>query len=271
MRQGLRIGSETVAAGERRLVDLPVSRLSNHIPVSLPVHVLHGREAGPTLFISACVHGDEINGVEIIRRLLRVEELADIRGTLLCIPVVNAFGFISRSRYLPDSRDLNRSFPGNSTGPLASRLANILMSEVVAKSNFGVDLHTAAAHRTNLPQIRSSLATEEARRVAAAFAAPVTLRSPEREGSLREAAGRIGVPVVVYEGGEGLRFDEFAIRAGVRGILGVMTAAGMISLKVDPGPAERSIEATSSSWVRAPEGACCSATSRPAIRWSPTR
>lgn len=254
VRRPFRIGSEEVAPGERRLVDLPVSRLSNHVPVALAVHVVHGREPGPTLFVSAAVHGDEINGVEIIRRLLRVPELAGLRGTLLCLPVVNAYGFISRSRYLPDARDLNRSFPGNASGALASRLAHLMMKEVVSQSHFGIDLHTAAANRTNLPQIRSSFEDPRARALAVAFGAPVMLRSPERPGSLREAAAKLDVPVIVYEGGEGLRFDEFAIRVGVRGILGVMLARDMITLPGEGQIADPPIEATSSSWVRAPEG-----------------
>jgi predicted deacylase len=254
MRSAFDIGRERIEPGTRRLVDIPVSKLSNHVPVSLAVHVVHGNEPGPTLFVSAAVHGDEINGVEVIRRLLRVEELSRLKGTLLCIPVVNAYGFIARSRYLPDARDLNRSFPGNPTGPLASRLAYILMQEVVSRSNLGIDLHTAAANRTNLPQIRSAFKTSVERDIAEAFGAPIMLTAPERDGSLREAARKLGIPVVVYEGGEGLRFDEFAIRVGVRGILGVMQRTGMIDLPQDQGGHERPIHATSSSWLRAPEG-----------------
>ncbi|MEZ5925592.1 MAG: succinylglutamate desuccinylase/aspartoacylase family protein [Hyphomicrobiaceae bacterium] len=254
MRPMFEIGGERIEPGTRRLVDIPVSKLSNHVPVSLAVHVIHGSEPGPTLFVSAAVHGDEINGVEIIRRLLRIEELSRLKGTLLCIPVVNAYGFIARSRYLPDARDLNRSFPGNATGPLASRLAHILMQEVVSRSSLGIDLHTAAANRTNLPQIRSALKTDMEREIAQAFGAPVTLTAPERDGSLREAARRLGIPVVVYEGGEGLRFDEFAIRVGVRGILGVMQRTGMVELPHEANGTQPPIEATSSSWLRAPEG-----------------
>lgn len=254
MRSAFEIGGERIEAGTRRLVDIPVSKLSNHVPITLAVHVLHGAEPGPTLFVSAAVHGDEINGVEIIRRLMRVEELSTLRGTLLCIPVVNAYGFISRSRYLPDSRDLNRSFPGNPTGPLASRLAHIFMQEVVSRSELGIDLHTAAANRTNLPQIRSALKTPDEQEIAQAFGAPITLTAPERDGSLREAARKLGIPVLVYEGGEGLRFDEFAIRVGVRGILGVMQKREMIALPPDTNGHDRPLQAATSSWLRAPEG-----------------
>ncbi len=254
MREPFEIGGERIEPGTRRLVELPVSRLSNHLPISLSVHVLHGREPGPTLFVSAAVHGDEINGVEIIRRLLRIEELKDLEGTLLCIPVVNAFGFIARSRYLPDRRDLNRAFPGNASGSLAARLAHLLMREVVARSDLGIDLHTASANRENLPQIRASFEVRDAREIATAFAAPLMLTAPEREGSLREAARALGIPVVVYEGGEGLRFDETAIRTGVRGILGVMASKGMIRIPASLAAGEHSIHAQSSRWLRAPEG-----------------
>ena len=249
-----------MAPGERRLVDLPVSRLSNHTPVSLPVHVLHGANPGITLCISGAVHGDELNGVEIIRRILRTISPANIHGTLLCVPVVNAYGFIGRSRYLPDRRDLNRSFPGSPNGSLAARLANLFLVEVVKRSEVGIDLHTAAVHRINLPQIRCALKKRSrVRELAMAFGAQVVLDSPERSGSLRRAARDVGCDVLVYEGGEGLRFDEFAIKAGVDGVAGVMLEAGMLELpprskRADRMPGQTPIIANSSCWVRAPEG-----------------
>lgn len=261
MRQAFCIGGQDVKPGERRLVDLPVSRLSNHAPVTLPVHVLHGARPGPTLFVSGAVHGDELNGVEIIRRMLRTIAPANICGTLLCVPVVNAFGFIGRSRYLPDRRDLNRSFPGSPGGSLASRLANLFLHEVVKRSEIGIDLHTAAVHRINLPQIRCELKRRpRVRELATAFGAQVVLDSPERSGSLRRAARGVGCDVLVYEGGEGLRFDEFAIKAGVDGVAGVMVEAGMLELppgtktRASKPPGFAPIIANSSCWVRAPEG-----------------
>ena len=261
MRQPFRIGGQEVSPGERRLVDLPVSRLSNHTPVTLPVHVLHGTRTGPTLFVSGAVHGDELNGVEIIRRILRTISPANICGTLLCVPVVNAFGFIGRSRYLPDRRDLNRSFPGSPDGSLAARLANLFLLEVVKRSDIGIDLHTAAVHRINLPQIRCEVKRRpRVRELAVAFGAQVVLDSPERSGSLRKAARAVGCDVLVYEGGEGLRFDEFAIKAGVDGVAGVMIEAGMLELphgakpRTTRPPGMAPIIADSSRWVRAPEG-----------------
>ena len=257
MRQAFVIGGTSIAAGERSLVDLPVSKLSNHTPVTLPVHVVHGAQPGPTMFISAAIHGDELNGVEIIRRVLRTIAPASLAGTLLAVPIVNAYGFIGRSRYLPDRRDLNRSFPGSRDGSLAARIANILMTEVVARSQIGIDLHTAAVHRVNLPQVRCEFQKRpRCRELGVAFGAPVILESHERAGSLRKAAREMGVDVLVYEGGEGLRFDEFAIQAGVDGIAGVMLNVGMLELSdgIEKPLPQQPIFANSSAWIRSPEG-----------------
>jgi uncharacterized protein len=261
MRQAFAIGGMTVEAGHRRLVDLPISKLSNHTPVTLPVHVMHGERPGPTMFVSAAIHGDELNGVEIIRRVLRTLQPGSLAGTLLSVPIVNAYGFIGRSRYLPDRRDLNRSFPGSPNGSLAARIANLLLTEVVKRSQVGIDLHTAAVHRVNLPQIRCDFKKRpRSRDLSVAFGTQVILESPERSGSLRKAAREMGVDVLVYEGGEGLRFDEFAIQAGVDGIVGVMAALGMLEAPegVDAVRAGKSdvppMFANASTWVRAPEG-----------------
>jgi uncharacterized protein len=260
VRQAFTIGGLDIPAGERGLVDLPVSKLSNHTPVTLPVHVLHGQRPGPTMFISAAIHGDELNGVEIIRRVLKTLQPGNIAGTLLCVPVVNAYGFIGRSRYLPDRRDLNRSFPGSPNGSLAARLAHIFLTEVVHRCQFGIDLHTAAVHRVNLPQIRSNFAkSPRCRELSEAFGAQVVLESPERPGSLRRAARESGIDVLVYEGGEGLRFDDFAIRAGVDGVANVMLKTGMLELpdgvEATPPPDARTpVFANVSKWIRAPDG-----------------
>lgn len=261
MRTSFVIGGAEVQPGERRLVDLPVSKLSNHTPVTLPVHVLHGLRPGPSLFVSAAIHGDELNGVEIIRRVLKALQPSNINGTLLCVPVVNAYGFIGRSRYLPDRRDLNRSFPGSASGSLAGRLAHLFLNEVVRRCQIGIDLHTAAVHRVNLPQIRSAFSKRpRARELSEAFGAQVVIDAPERPGSLRRAGREIGVEVLVYEGGEGLRLDEFAITAGVDGIARVMLKAGMLDLPDGVDPARHAKEgerlvvfANASKWVRAPE------------------
>ncbi|HVY43949.1 MAG TPA: succinylglutamate desuccinylase/aspartoacylase family protein [Hyphomicrobiaceae bacterium] len=261
LRPAFEIGGHKIQPGSRQLVDLPVSKLSNHTPVTLPVHVLHGPRPGPAMFVSAAIHGDELNGVEIIRRVLRTLQPGNISGTLLCVPVVNAYGFIGRSRYLPDRRDLNRAFPGSPDGSLAARLASLFLKEVVKRCQFGIDLHTAAVHRVNLPQIRADFRTRpRCRELSEAFGAQVVLESPERAGSLRRAAREVGVDVLVYEGGEGLRFDEFAIKAGVDGIANVMLRSGMLELPDGVEPSTRTeqgrtpVFANASKWVRAPDG-----------------
>ena len=269
-RKGFEIGGEIVPPGTKKLVDLPVSRLSNHTPVTLPVHVLHGHEPGPTLFVSAAIHGDELNGVEIIRRLLKTLGAGSLRGTVLCVPIVNAYGFIGRSRYLPDRRDLNRAFPGSPTGSLAARLAHLFLTEVVLRSQFGIDLHTAAVHRVNLPQIRSAFASNpRCRELGLAFGVEVMLEAPERAGSLRKAARERGIDVLVYEGGEGLRFDEFAIRAGLDGLIKVMLSQGMLELPdgvqaatASSAKARPTVFANASRWLRAPEGGVLRTTRR---------
>ncbi len=254
MRAAFEIGGETVKPGTRRTVNLPVSLLSTHTPVTVPVSVVHGKHDGAVLFVSAAIHGDEIIGVEIIRRLLRSSALKHLRGTLLCVPVVNVFGFVNHSRYLPDRRDLNRSFPGTERGSLAAQIANLFMSEIVARCDFGIDLHSAAIHRANLPQLRISEGQETALDYAKNFGAPVIVMAPLREGSLRAAAAGIGVEVMVYEGGEALRFNNSAITTAVRGILRVLKNMGMLrSSRIKPGGLEPYI-VDNTHWLRAPAG-----------------
>ena len=249
-----RLGSNTIAPGTRKTIDLPVSVLSDHTPVTMSVHVVHGRQPGPTLFVSAAVHGDEVLGVEIVRRLLRAANLKSLRGTLLAVPIVNAFGFLNHSRYLPDRRDLNRSFPGSAKGSLTARLADLFMTEIVCRSDYGIDLHSAAIHRTNLPQIRVTPSKPETLDLAKAFGAPLIIKSRLRNGSLRQAAQNEGVDILLYEAGESLRFDEFAARVGVAGILRVMRHLEMISAKGVTKPKASPIVSTSSYWRRAPAG-----------------
>lgn len=250
----LAINGVTFDRGTRSTVEIPVGRLYTHTPMTMPVHVVRGKKSGPRLFISAAIHGDEINGVEIIRRLLKIPSLKKLQGTIIAVPVVNIHGLINHSRYLPDRRDLNRSFPGTEKGSLAARLAYIFMQEIVSQSTHGIDLHTGAIHRSNLPQIRADLDDEETEKLANAFDVPVIISSNLRDGSLREAAAEHGIPMLLYEAGEALRFDEVSIRAGVKGIINVMRTLEML-------PPSRSkkkkhiepVVARSSFWVRAPD------------------
>jgi predicted deacylase len=247
----LKIGDTEVRPGQRVTVDLPIARLYTDTSLNMPVKVIRGRRAGPVLFISAAIHGDELNGVEIIRRLLKRPSIRSMRGTVIAVPIVNVHGFIDQSRYLPDRRDLNRSFPGSAKGSIAARLANTFLKEVVLKSDFGIDLHTGAIDRSNLPQIRANLDDPAVTELAQAFGAPVIVNANMREGSLRACAAGHGIPVMIYEAGEALRFDELSIRAGIRGILQVMRKLDMLP----PGRGKsisHAVMARSTSWVRAP-------------------
>ncbi|MEL6957790.1 MAG: succinylglutamate desuccinylase/aspartoacylase family protein [Pseudomonadota bacterium] len=253
-REPFKFAGEAIQPGTQRTVDVPVSVLSDHTPVALRVHVLHGRRKGPTVFVSAAVHGDEVVGVEIVRRLLQSDLLDKLRGTLLVVPIVNAFGFHNRSRYLPDRRDLNRSFPGSSGGSLAGRLAGIFLDQVVKRCDLGIDLHSAAVHRTNFPQMRVSPGNDRTLALSKAFGAPVILTSPLREGSLRAEAKEVGVDVLLYEAGEGLRFDEMAARAGLAGILRVLREMEMLPAKGIAKARRVPVLCKSSKWLRAPAG-----------------
>jgi hypothetical protein len=244
------MGDKAVPPGVAVRVDLPVARMFTGGWLSLPVTVLHGARPGPRLFLDAAIHGDELNGMEIIRRVLEVLDPARLFGAVIAVPVVNVFGFVQQTRYLPDRRDLNRSFPGSVRGSMAARLAHLFVEQVVGKCSYGVDLHTGSQHRTNLPQIRAALADPETRRIAEAFAAPMMYTAVEIRGSLRAAARRRGVHLLVYEAGEPLRFDEEAIRIGVDGVLRVLAALGMWEALAEA-PPPPSFEAHDTSWVRA--------------------
>lgn len=255
-RPAIEIGGSTVQPGEEKLLNLPVAVLYTHNRVEMPVHVIHGKTDGPKLFVSAAIHGDELNGIEIIRRLRATKALKQLKGTLILVPVVNVFGVLNHSRYLPDRRDLNRSFPGSEKGSLAARLADLFMSEIVAHCEYGIDLHTAAIHRSNLPQIRANLEDDETNHLANTFGVPVVLNADLRDGSLRQAASENGVTMLLYEAGEALRFDEIAIRGGVSGILNVMRELGMLvkSRRPHKRTKKKPVVARSSKWIRAPQG-----------------
>jgi len=251
MQPAITMGGQETKAGTRQTIHLPLPELYNYSPTTMTAHVVHGRNPGPCLLIAAALHGDEINGVEIIRRLLGHKSIAKTKGTLVLIPVVNVFGFVAQSRYLPDRRDLNRSFPGSPKGSMAARLANLVMTEIMPHCTHVVDLHTGAINRENLPQIRATLnGNEELAALAKAFNAPVVLDAGLRDGTFRKAAHELGIPSLVYEAGEALRFDEVSIRAGVAGCLNILSHLGMIR-KRKSRKKHQPLIAKSSSWVRA--------------------
>ncbi len=246
------INGVQIEKGQRKKLDINVAKLYDYTDMTLTLEVIRGKEDGATLFVSAAMHGDEINGVEICRRLLKQKSLKDIKGTLIIVPIVNIYGFNNKSRYLPDRRDLNRCFPGSSSGSLAGRLADIFVKEIVDKCTHGIDLHTGAIHRSNLPQIRASLHVPETQRLAQAFGSPVIMNSNIREGSLRSVVVKKDIRLLVYEAGEALRFDENAIKSGLFGVLSVMKEIGMLEkLDFKRRKKKEVFTAKSSYWIRA--------------------
>lgn len=243
---------ERVAPGKRCRFELPIGQLYTQSEVSIPIEVLHGKHPGPTLLICAAIHGDELNGIEIIRRVLGASWLRNLRGTLIAVPIVNVLGCIHRSRYLPDRRDLNRSFPGSEKGSLAARIAHQFTTLVLSHANYAIDLHTGALDRSNLPQIRVHLDNERAAWMARAFGVPVIIDAEIRDGSFRGTGDDLGVPIITYEAGEALRFDETSIAAGVRGIRRIMEDLEMIVRRKQGRPEIQHVLARSTSWVRSP-------------------
>ncbi len=252
-KQIVSINGIQVEPGESETILLPMPKLYDWTPMHMPVHVIRGKRPGPTLLVDAAIHGDEVNGVEVIRRLLKKKGLKNIAGTLIAVPIVNVYGFLYQNRYLMDRRDLNRSFPGSSKGSLAARLAKLVMDELVVHATHIIDLHTGSLQRSNLPQIRADLSGRATKKMAIAFGAPVVLDARERDGSLRQAANERDIPFLLYEAGEALRFNEIAIRIGLQGVLNVMHHLEMLPLKISTKKKAVPCAITKSSyWVRAP-------------------
>lgn len=250
----LQIGGHTIYPGERKNISLHVGKLYDSTDLSMPVHIIRGQADGPIIFLSAAIHGNEINGLEIIREVLNDLLKMEIKGSVIAVPIVNAFGLNNRSRYLPDRKDLNRCFPGSKKGSLGKRTAYLFMKEIVSQCTHGIDFHTGSVHRHNLPQIRADLSDLKTYRFAKHFGAPIIINAKERDGSLREAARKKGVLTLLFEGGEALRFSNQVIRVGRRGCLNVLKAIGMIEdweidlLQKPP------IIAHGSYWIRSPMG-----------------
>jgi predicted deacylase len=245
----LEIGSKPIEPGHKYYIDIPLARLPGQSALTMPTIVVRGKKRGPVLWVSSAVHGDEINGVEVIRRLLDYVCPQNIRGTLIAVPIVNVFGFSQQSRYLPDRRDLNRSFPGNASGSLAARLAHLFMKEIVGKATHGIDVHTGAIHRCNLPQVRCDPGIPENVELAKAFGAAVVVVKKSGAGTLRAAANKKGIPNILLEVGEALRFDETYIEATKHGVLRVMDYLEMLEHPI-PTPHTNPLITSETVWVR---------------------
>lgn len=253
MAEPLIVAGTEVRPGERRDVVCAASEGYTGDRITVPMAVLHGVDAGPRVFVTAAVHGDELNGIAVCRDLLATLDPRELAGVLVVVPIVNVLGAQFHSRYLPDRRDLNRSFPGSATGSTAARLAHLVMEEVVAGSDVGVDLHTATNRRANVPQLRINTADPTSLELALAFGPPYVLDAGLRAGSLREVAAERGVTVLTYEGGEALRFDATAVEAATTGVLRLLNHLGMRSHGPGP-PARPPTVLHQSRWMRAERG-----------------
>ena len=250
--RGIKIGDFAIGPGQRRSLDLPVAQLPTGSWLSVPMEVICGVRSGPRVWLTATIHGDELNGLEIIHRVLKQLDVKNFGGVLVVAPVMNILGFMNQTRTLPDGSDLNRSFPGSRNGSLAERLGRFFTDEVVSKCSYGIDLHSGANNRLNPPQIRADLADAVTRRLAAAFAAPITMDAAQTEGSLRTAAVSSGNRVLLFEGGEPLRYNEDSLRSGTEGVLRVLHALQMHDGEPRP-PDSPSIELSADDeWVKAP-------------------
>ncbi|RMA78417.1 succinylglutamate desuccinylase/aspartoacylase family protein [Umboniibacter marinipuniceus] len=246
----LTIAGVDIPPGHSMRLEIPVAKLYTDTDISIPIHVVRAKKPGPNVFVSAAVHGDELNGVEIIRRLINSKYLNLKAGSLILVPMVNVYGVLNQSRYMPDRRDLNRSFPGSEKGSLAGRVASIFLEEVVRHCDYGIDLHTGAIHRSNLPQIRANLSDPETKKLSEAFGVPVLLNANLRDGSLRQSAVEWDTKILLYEAGQALRLDEISIRAGVRGVVNVLNELGLLKRKVKRKKVEFFV-ANTSTWIRA--------------------
>ena len=246
----IEIAGHSVAPGDtaRFFVDLAGTMSGQSRMLDAFVVVTRGIRPGPTLCLTAGIHGDEVNGMEVAHRIYAGTSGSSLAGTLIAVPAVNMQGVRSGSRYLPDRRDLNRAFPGNPDGSLASRVAHYLYQGVIRHCDALIDLHTGSSSRTNLPQIRTDLEFPPALRLARSFGVGVVLHGLGPSGSLRRAVLEAGVPAVIYEAGEPLRFEEEEIRRGVEGVRNVMAELGLIEQAVELQPSE---VYRKTSWVRA--------------------
>ncbi len=243
------INHQTIKPGECKQIVLNSYGLHTKTNIEIPVFVFRSKHKGPTLLLSAGMHGEETNGIEIIRKIINRSEIQKLNcGNIIAIPVINSVSFLFGSRDLPDGRDLNRCFPGNKNGSFGSRIAYDLMKHIIPLIDFGVDFHTGGAKINNSPQIRCVFEFHENITLAKKFSPPLIIDSKYREGTLRKEAAKKGKPILVYEGGESMRFDYNAINEGVNGCLRLMKSYHMIDIDI---PKNHSVKIKKDTWIRA--------------------
>ncbi len=244
------INGKQIAPGQSARIKANIAKLPSGTVIDLPIYVFRSKRKGPTVLFSGGLHGDEVNGIEIVRRLLNDDSFDALeRGTVVAIPVMNIYGFLNFSREVPDGKDINRSFPGHSGGSLAARVAHFLNKQIITQIDVGVDFHTGGASRFNFPQVRYAAIDKRAAELAKAFAPPVILQSGLIDKSLRKQAYKAGKTLLVYEGGESLRLDEDVVQEGIDGAKRVLKHLKMV--KYAPDPTGDPVHLESSTWVRA--------------------
>ncbi len=246
------IGGIKVLPSERRDIKLKIGEMYMASPVYIPLTIFHGVRPGPRLFVTAAIHGNELNGIEMVRLLRADVDPALLRGTLMLVGISNPIGFMNMSRDLPDGRDLNRVFPGRDEGSIASQIARTLFEKVILRADYGVDLHTAGAGRTNLPHVRADMKLKPVGRIAAAFGAEIVFDMAGEKGMLRAAATRAGIPTIVYEAGEPMKFQKHLIRQGVSGLKNVMRELAMYDFERVSPPFQMIVDERG--WIRSDKG-----------------
>jgi len=249
----IQVGGQTVAPGESKWVHIAIDRLPTGTLIDIPVFVYNAKKPGPTLLVQAGLHGDEINGIEVVRRMLQNGQFKIKNGAIMAVPILNVFGFLHFSRDVPDGKDVNRSFPGSKSGSMAGRLAYHYLAEVMHQIDMAIDLHTGGAQRHNYPQTRYTAGDARSKELAMIFGAPVAFPSKLIKGSFRKAAFTLNKPVVVYEAGESMRFNEDAIAFGVAGIQNICHSLGMVPKPNDMSKREMPTRLLNRrKWLRAP-------------------
>lgn len=243
---------EKVKLGESKTIDFSIAKLYTSTKVEIPIIVERSRKPGPTVLITAAIHGDEINGVEIVRQLIAKKINKPKRGTIICIPILNIFGFLNAARAFPDGRDLNRVFPGTKTGSLASRVAYYFTKNILPLADYCLDFHTGGASRFNAAQLRIKPNNTELLELAQVFNAPFTVYSSNIDKSYRSTCYKMGIPILLFEGGKTLESNKFIVKEGVEGVMRVLDHLKMLSDKHEaPEPVSKTVIIKKSRWVRA--------------------
>lgn len=243
---------ETIVAGESKTINMEIAKLHTMTKLKIPIIVERSKLDGPTVLFTACLHGDEINGTEIVRQLIVQKINKPKRGTIICIPIINIFGFINKTREFPDGRDLNRVFPGSKTGSLASRFAYYILKDIMPHIDYAIDFHAGGASRFNAPQIRIVPENPELKKLSEVFSAPFTLYSKNISGTFRNSCDKLDVKMLLFEGGKSLDINDAITKEAIEGTKRFLTHLEMLNPRKKAISNEnKTIYIEKSNWVRA--------------------